>query len=589
MFTYSDYRTLYKSLIRKKNRFKKNLKIAIISSFTIKGLDEILFVKCFQQGIRSEIYLAPYNQYNQEIVDPKSKLYKFNPDLIILMIDSLSFLGDYLLNPYLYNVYKRKKLIKNKFNEIKELIIKLRGNSKANIIIHNFNVPNYSPLGILENTQQFGFKDSIRYLNLNLQKMSINDPNLFIFDYDAFCSKRGDRNTIDYKMYYLADMRLPINYLVELCDDYLGYIKPLVSIVKKCIVLDLDNTLWGGILGEVGISGIQLGPTPEGRSYWEFQKYLLSLHQKGIIFAINSRNNLTEVLNVLRKHPYMVLNEEHFSAIEANWQNKVTNMKSIAKQLNIGLDSFVFLDDDPYNRDLIRKNLKEVTVVDLPEDKSLYLDTLINLNEFNTLQITEEDKNRGKMYIWEKKRQELEKSVSDIEEFVKSLQVTIEIEQANEFNIPRISQLSQKTNQFNMTTKRYLEDDLIRFNSSNDYLVLSAKVIDKFGDYGLTGVVIIQKKGLAWIIDSFLLSCRILGRKIEESILSHLIKEAKKQKIQKLIGQFIKTEKNAPAENFYRNNSFKFVNKTGDIEIWEFDCSLNYESPHYVKIKDTNK
>src|SRR3989338_8481975 len=194
-------------------------------------------------------------------------------------------------------------------------------------------------------------------------------------------------------------------------------------------------------------------------------------------------------------------------------------MKSIAKYLNIGLDSFVFLDDDPYNRDLIRKNLKEVTVIDLPDDKSLYL---------NTLQITKEDKNRGEMYIWEKRRQKLEKSADNIYEFVKSLQVAIEIEPANEFNIPRISQLSQKTNQFNMTTRRYLEEDIIKFNSSKDYLILSAKVVDKFGDYGLTGVVIIQKKHLAWVIYTFLLSCRVLGRKVEESILSHLIKEAKK-------------------------------------------------------------
>ncbi len=569
MLTFSDYRTLYKSLISKEKKFKKNLNIALLSSFTIKGLDEILFVQCFKQEIGSKIYQAPYNQYNQEIFDSKSKLYEFDSDLIILMIDSISFFGDYWLNPYQLTTIKRRKFINNKFDEIKNLILKLKNNSKAKIIIHNFNIPNHSPLGLLENKQEFGFQDSIRQLNKNLSKMSIDDPNLLIFDYDSFCSKRGSRNTIDYKMYYLADMRLPANYLSELCDEYLGYIKPLVSLTKKCLVLDLDNTLWGGILGEVGTSGIQLGPTPEGRSYWEFQKYLLSLHQRGVILAINSRNNLTEVLQVLKTHPYMVLKEEHFSAIQANWQDKVTNMKSIAKELNIGLDSFVFLDDDPFNRDMIRKHLNKVVVIDLPEDKSLYLDTLLNLNDFNALQITEEDKNRGEMYIREKKRQELEKNVSNIDEFVKSLQVNIEIEQANEFNIPRISQLSQKTNQFNMTTRRYLENDISRFASSNEYLVLSAKVIDKFGDYGLTGVVIIRRKGLEWIIDSFLMSCRVLGRKVEESILLHLITEAKKQKVRKLIGEFIKTEKNAPAEGFYKNNNFKLTNKIGEIEIWE--------------------
>ncbi len=220
--TYSDYRGLYKSLKGKKSGFKKRLKIAILSSFTVQGLDEILFVKCFQQEIKSSIYLAPYNQYNQEIFNPKSQLYEFNPDLIILMIDSISFFGDYWLDPYKLTELKRKKFIKNKFDEIKQLILKLKNNSKAKIIIHNFNVPHYSPLGILENKQQFGFQDSIKQLNENLQKMSINDFNLFIFNYDGFCSKRGNKNTLDYKMYYLADMRLPTNYLVELCDDYMA-------------------------------------------------------------------------------------------------------------------------------------------------------------------------------------------------------------------------------------------------------------------------------------------------------------------------------------------------------------------------------
>ncbi len=571
--TYSDYRNLYRSLKIKKTHFKKQLKVAILPSFTAQGLDEILFVKCFQQEIGTKIYIAPYNQYPQEIINSKSKLYEFNPDLIILMIDPISFLGDYWLNPYQLSIAKRKKFIKLKFEEIKKLLLKLRRNSKAKIIIHNFNIPYHSPLGILENKQQFSFQDSIKQFNENLQKMGITDPNLFVFDYDGFCSKIGGRNSLDYKMYYLADMRLPANYLVDLCDEYLGYIKPLVSVIKKCIVLDLDNTLWGGILGEGGPAVIQLGPTPVGRSYWEFQKYLLSFQQRGILLAINSRNNLEEVLKVLKTHPHMILREKHFSAIQANWKNKAENMKLIAKQLNIGLDSFVYFDDDPYQRDLIRRKLKDVTVVELPEDKSLYLDTLTKLNDFNTLQITDEDKHRSKMYSWERKRQELEESVSDIDEFVKSLKVIVDIKPADEYSIPRISQLSQKTNQFNMTTRRYLENEIKTFSSRGNYIVLSARVTDKFGDYGLTGVVIIQKKDIEWTIDSFLLSCRVLGRKVEESILTYLIKAAKKNNIPKLIGQFIKTEKNTPAENFYKNNNFKFIKKSGVVEHWEFNIS----------------
>jgi len=573
----TDYFLVHKKIesekIKRKVYTKKTIKIAILSSFTTKGVKEILNVKCCSLGILPKFYIAPYNQYAQEILNRQSLLYNFEPDLVIVFIDTMSLLGEDFFFPYRISDEKRKKMLDKKYNELMTLIRVLSENISGKIIFHNFEVPIYSPLGILENKQSFGFIEMIRTLNSKLNESFKNNSQVFIFDYDLFCSKHGKKRIFDNKMYYWGDIKLGFDFIPLLCEEYMGFIKPIMSLTKKCIVLDLDNTLWGGIIGEDGFEGIKLGPTPEGRPFLEFQKYILNLFERGVILAINSRNNPDDALKVLREHPYMVLKEEHFASIKINWRDKITNMKEIAEEINIGLDSLVFIDDDQVNREIIKKALPEVYVVDLPDDPTLYVQALMEVNEFNTLQITEEDKKKGEMYAAQRKRQELQIASADISEFLRDLHIKVTIAKGNSFTIPRISQLTQKTNQFNMTTKRYLEEDIRKFAESNDYLVFSAKVEDKFGDSGLTGVVIIKKakEMKEWIIDTFLLSCRVLGREIEKAILAFIIEQAKKEGVNTLIGEFIPTKKNAPAKNVYKDNGFRLFDKEGDKEIWKLD------------------
>ncbi len=364
---------------------------------------------------------------------------------------------------------------------------------------------------------------------------------------------------------------------------FFSYIKPLL-LTKKCLVLDLDDTLWGGIIGEDGLEGIKLGPTPEGRPFLEFQKYILSLFNRGIILAINSKNNLEDALNVLRKHPYAVLKEKHFASIKINWDDKISNMKAIADEINIGLDSLVFFDDDKLNREMVSSALPEVKVVDLPDDPSLYLKTLMELNDFNSFHFSEEDKARGRMYADQRKRQELSQTATDITEYLKALNMKVTIEPASPFNIPRISQLTQKTNQFNMTTRRYSEEDIKKLSGNKNYLVFSVKVEDKFGDNGITGIAIVKKEEKKWIIDSFLLSCRIIGRRVEETMLAYILEEAKKEKVKTLIGEFISTKKNTPAKEFYHKNGFKPIEKKGGVQWWEFLIKKEYKYPKFIKV-----
>ena len=410
----------------------------------------------------------------------------------------------------------------------------------------------------------------VRDLNVKLSNALRNESSVFIFDFDSFVNKYGEINVLDYRQFLFGDIKVSLNYIPYLAEELMGYIKADLGINRKCIVLDLDNTLWGGIVGEDGFEGIKLSPDPLGRAFTEFQYVLLALYQRGIILAINSRNNEDEALRVIREHPCMILREDNFASIRINWNDKLSNMRAIAEELHIGLDSFVYFDDDPINRELISKALPEVMTVDLPKDPSLYAPTLMNLNDFNTLSITDEDKKRGEMYKLRQKINELEKSASNLEDFLLQLGIKINIKRADEFTIPRIAQLVLKTNQFNLTTNRYKEEDIQKFAQDKKMLVGCAQTEDKFGDNGITGVFIVKKNTnySEWTIDTFLLSCRVMGRGIEDAIMEYILNEARKEGITKVRGQYIPTKKNKPCEQFLPNLGFK-----KDGEYWVYSSS----------------
>lgn len=348
-------------------------------------------------------------------------------------------------------------------------------------------------------------------------------------------------------------MKISLERIPYLANDLMGYIIGHLGLSKKCIVLDLDNTLWGGIVGEDGFNGIRLGPEPSGNTYFEFQKILLSLNQRGIILAINSKNNYDDALKVIKEHPYMVLREEQFASMRINWNDKVSNMKEIINELNIGADSVVFFDDDPVNQEYMKLNMPEVLTVNLPKDSSQYAQIIKKMNEFSVLNITDEDVKRGKMYFEQRQRNNFENSIPDLKSFLKNLELKILIKKANEFTIPRISQLTLKTNQFNLTTKRYQESEIIKFSNDEKYLVGCVQVEDKFGDNGITGVFIIYKNNpKEWFIDTFLLSCRIMGREIEKGMLGHIINIAKENGVEQITAQFIASKKINRLKTFYR-------------------------------------
>jgi FkbH-like protein len=356
-----------------------------------------------------------------------------------------------------------------------------------------------------------------------------------------------------------------------LAREWLRYLQPLSGKVAKVLVVDLDHTLWGGVVGEDGPGGIQLEEERQGAPYRALQRALLDLTRRGILLAIASKNNPEDALEVIDRHPAMLLRRQHFSAMRIHWREKTESLREIAAELNVGLDAVAFLDDNPVERRLVRTELPEVLVVDLPADPWQYAATVRDCAFFERLSLSQEDLRRGELYASEKTRVALESSCLTREDFLRSLAQIVEIALVNAATLARVAQLTQKTNQFNLTTRRYSEQqmgDLLRQPGAR---VFSIRVKDRYGDNGLVGVAITRDQGETWELDTFLLSCRVIGRGVESALLAYVTEQALLAKKTRLEGWFLPTQKNAPAREFYSTHGFQAVKETGDGVLWGID------------------
>lgn len=336
----------------------------------------------------------------------------------------------------------------------------------------------------------------------------------------------------------------------------------------KAVVTDLDNTLWGGIVGEDGFNGLQLGGEYPGAAYRELQRALLDLHHRGVLLAICSKNNPPEAMEVLEKHPGMLLRPQHFAAMRINWTDKVQNLREIAAELNIGVDALAFLDDNPAECQRVRLELPEVTVLELPSNPMLFAPLLRQHPALERLTLSAEDRNRSHYYSEQRQRAASQQTAGSVEEFLRSLDQHIEILPVNEATCARVAQLTQKTNQFNLTTRRYSEQEIGEFQCSGQSEIFSVRVTDRFGDNGIVGVMIARREGAACIIDTFLLSCRVIGRTVETAMLAFLLDRARIHGVERLEGWFLPTRKNAPASDFYAKHGFALQQQKDTGSFW---------------------
>ncbi|MFH1916024.1 MAG: HAD-IIIC family phosphatase [Nanoarchaeota archaeon] len=556
-----------------------NVKVAIVSNFTIKGLKEELEKKCNSLVVSAQFYEAGYDQIRQEFMDAASNLKKFSPDITFCMINAEFLFKDEEF-AIIADKEERREKIESIFEDFTGVVDHFLNNISGTLVVSNVKQTTYTPLGINEDKLEHSLKEWAALFNRKCKEKYLDMNRVRFFDLNAFFLKYGEYNVINPKLRYLGDIYIDPDYMPKLAEELMGYVKPFSSKNRKCIVLDLDNTLWGGIVGEDGFNNIKLDDKAPGNTFMEFQKYLLGLHKKGIILAICSKNNEEDAMKVIKEHPYMVLREEHFACIKINWDNKVNNIIEIAQEINIGLDSLVFIDDDPMNGAMVRENLPQVLVVDLPKDSALYVRTLKEISDFNTMQLTKEDFQKGQMYYQQRKRTELKIKMKDIDDFLKNLNLEVKIEPASDFTIPRISQLTKKTNQFNLTTKRYTEEDIRSFVNQSNFKVFSVGVKDKFGDNGLTGVLILEMRKDEYIIDTLLLSCRIIGRNVEKVLLKYAVDVAKEEGVKKLVGLFTPSEKNVQVKRFYPDHGFTVIDEE-HFELTDFDKVKKIE---YIRV-----
>jgi len=561
-------------------------KIALLGNFTTELIGYALEAECEKAGIKISVYNGPFRQYNQEIMRKDSGYYAFEPDLTIFLLDGHALFPQWYDARFLNknSVQECENHVEVEANQIKELIRTIHDNCNTKIIINNFKVPYYSPLGILDTRSATGLKHMVYSLNRKLECFAAKTDYAYVFDYNGLCAHIGHCRSEDNKLSCLAGCPVSYHAIKQLANEYMRYILPLNAMGKKCLVLDLDNTLWGGIAAEDGIGGVSLDITGPGKSFYDFQKEIMNLYHRGILLAINSKNNPQDALEIIENHPHMLLRKSFFSCIRINWQDKVTNLREIASELNIGLDSLVFADDSPVEREYVKAMLPQVAVIDLPEDPAAYCEKLRSVPFFETLGLTAEDARRSEMIAQNRERSEARKLYGSIEEYLKSLDMNVTVLAADEFNIPRISQLSLKTNQFNMTTKRYQTADIKKMLESGKYTAYCCSVSDRFGDSGITGCCIAKTDGEDAYIDTFLMSCRVLGRNVEYAFLSSVIKLLREKGIRRITAKFIPTAKNTANSGFFEKAGFRVVDSNEESTLFELDEGMEMVEFDYIKV-----
>jgi len=402
--------------------------------------------------------------------------------------------------------------------------------------------------------------------NTTLFELSETYPNLKIIDFSRFCSRYPFSSLIDWRFYYISQMQVN----PKLANDFNAWIHKEIAVTegkrKKCLVLDLDNTLWGGILGEDGIDGIQIGNTYPGSAFLDFQNNLLELSKNGVILTVCSKNNEQDVVEAWSKNPFLQIKKEQLAAWRINWNNKADNISELAQELNIGLDSMVFLDDNPTERELVKQMLPMVETPEFPKQPYMLQEFFekISTDYFQVYKLTNEDKEKLNQYKANAERASFQKVFTSFDDYLKSLEIVLDIQELNSMNLPRIAQMTQKTNQFNLTTKRYTEEDIATF-ASQGAKIYCISVSDKFGDSGITGVAIatIDKIKNTAHIDSFLLSCRVLGKNIEAAFLNYVLQQLKNIGILQVTATFSPTAKNNQTSDFYEKNKFSL--KTTEV------------------------
>jgi FkbH-like protein len=578
MLTPEMARLDYTELMRESKRWDysschKTMRLAILSDAAVPQLVPLLRVLLARKGVRAEIYLAEYDSIELEVFNAESGLYEFAPDAVII----LNSLGALRLK-YHRDVAGRAQFSEAVAAHTAAVWDAFRTHSSAVIIQSNYVLPYERHFGNFDHKVPEAFYPTVLRLNAAISTMTHDRAHVLINDVEALASYVGRKHWCDERLWTLAKAFCALEHLPLVARNVADIVLANRGYVVKCVVVDLDNTLWGGVIGDDGLEQIAIGPFGDGEPFHRLQHYLLELKRRGIILSVCSKNDHATAMEPFQRHPEMVLRQEDIAVFVANWNPKPDNIRYIKEQLNIGFDSIVFLDDSVFERQLVRQTLPEVIVPELPEDPADYVRVLSELNLFEVTSFSEEDRRRADLYRENASRQSLRASFSDITEYLRSLDMQVTLRRFDTFHLPRIAQLLQRSNQFNLTTRRYtLGECEAMMANGGACLPLYVSLRDKLGDNGLISVVILKPRAPVLDIDTWLMSCRVLGRGVEQYAMNWVVAFARAHGYQTIVGTYIPTAKNAMVKEFYAQFGFERVEERADGEaVWHLNV-LSYE------------
>ena len=568
-------RKIKKALLEEGNGFIEK-KIAILGGYTTSAIKQIMELFLLNNGIKPSFYESEYNKFYEDAMFDNPQLEEFDPDIIYVCTSNRNITKYPALNE------DAEELLKQEYSKFEGIWRSLKERYGCPIIQNNFELPYYRLMGNREAYDAHGKVNFITRLNLMMDEYAAKEENFHICDINYISADYGLRQWSDPFYFHMYKYALNVNAIPYLSFNVANIIKSIFGKNKKGFVLDLDNTLWGGVIGDDGVEGIKVGPEEsEGQVYSEFQRYLKEHKQLGLILNIDSKNDYENAIAGL-KHPDSELNEDDFIEIKANWEPKDRNFEEIANRLNLLPESLVFVDDNPAERHIVTEQLKGVCAPELSSVEH-FIETIDRNGFFEVTSISNDDLKRNEMYKQNAQRAKAEASFSNYKDYLLSLNMKGIIRPFESMYYERISQLSNKSNQFNLTTHRYTVSDIEKIAEDDQYISLYGKLIDRFGDNGLVSVVIGNVKEEVCDIDLWIMSCRVLKRDLEFAMMDELVKRCLEKGVKKIIGHYYPTAKNGMVKDFYALQGFE---KTGEDEkgntTWYLAIGEDYKQKNEV-------
>jgi len=562
-------------------------RIAVLCGSTTDDIKNILELFLLEAGIRPQFYQSEYNKYYEDAVFGNSELDEFQPEIIVVFTSVVNILERPALGDSSNVVRDKHDAEMRRFTQIWE---KLAARYPSAIIIQNNMELSYETgLGNLDAVEPYGMTQFIEHLNQSFADYAATHDNFYLHDLHGLAARIGLSKWHDRFQYYAYKLAMSYDVIPDVSLSLAKIIKGILGKNKKCLVLDLDNTLWGGIIGDDGMENIEIGhETPTAEAYTAFQQYVLGLKARGVILAVCSKNE-EDVAKTGFDHPDSVLHVDDFVSFRANWEPKNRNIQAIAEEINIGTDSLVFIDDNPAERQIVRDTMPEVAVPEVdPVDVFSYIRAIEGAGYFEPVTISEDDRKRNASYMENKQRRELAGAMESYDDFLKSLQMEAEIAPFRPMYFDRIAQLTNKSNQFNLTTRRYTRADIEQMANEPQYITLYGRLTDKFGDNGLVSVVIGEKMGDALHIHLWLMSCRVLKRGMEQMMLDVLAECAAADGCKELIGYYYKTAKNKMVADLYATFGFEKITQEGDDTVWKLSLDTYQKQGKFISLTEVS-